>query len=96
VEAALQEPVSYLAVGPVFPTGSKASAHEPVGLRGVAQTAARAAARGLPTVAIGGVTLAQAPAVIRAGADAVAVIADLLVGGDPTARVRAYLDALGA
>jgi thiamine-phosphate pyrophosphorylase len=44
-------------------------------------------------VAIGGITLATAPAVIAAGASAVAVITDLLSTGDPSARVRAYLDA---
>ena len=43
------------------------------------------------TMAIGGVTLESAPEVIRAGATTVAVISDLLAGGDPAARVRAYV-----
>jgi thiamine-phosphate pyrophosphorylase len=42
-------------------------------------------------VAIGGITLDNAAAVIDAGATAVAVITDLLATGDPEARVRAYL-----
>jgi thiamine monophosphate synthase len=46
-------------------------------------------------VAIGGITLATAPAVLEAGAAAVAVISDLLVTEDPSARVREYLDLLG-
>jgi len=46
--------------------------------------------KGRPVVAIGGVTLATAPAVWGAGASAVAVISDLLVGGDPRGRVASY------
>jgi thiamine-phosphate pyrophosphorylase len=45
--------------------------------------------RGLPVVAIGGITLETAPAVLAAGASQVAVISDLLVG-NPEARVRRY------
>ena len=45
-------------------------------------------------VAIGGITLATAPDVIAAGAASVAVISDLLGGGDPARRVGEYLDAL--
>jgi thiamine monophosphate synthase len=53
-------------------------------------------AQGLPVVAIGGITLETAPEVLEAGAAAVAVISDLLVGGDPARRVEAYLRALHA
>jgi thiamine-phosphate pyrophosphorylase len=60
----------------------------------VEQAAARAHARGLQVVAIGGITVERAADVIRAGADSVAVISDLLTAGDPRARVRAYLDRL--
>jgi thiamine-phosphate pyrophosphorylase len=44
----------------------------------------------LPLVAIGGITLERAEAVLQQGAAAVAVIGDLLVTNDPAARVRAY------
>ena len=47
-----------------------------------------------PIVAIGGITLARARGVIRAGAASVAVISDLLSTGHPEARVREYLQAL--
>jgi thiamine-phosphate pyrophosphorylase len=47
-----------------------------------------------PIVAIGGITLARAPAVIDAGAATVAVISDLLSTGNPEARVREFLQAL--
>jgi thiamine-phosphate pyrophosphorylase len=52
-----------------------------------------AAGRGKPIVAIGGITLETAPAVIAAGAASVAVISDLLVA-DPAERVRRYLRVL--
>jgi thiamine-phosphate pyrophosphorylase len=93
IEAAAGEPVSYVAVGPVFGTATKETGYEAVGLALVAEAARRS--RGRPVVAIGGVTLERAPAVIAAGASAVAVITDLLTGGDPRARVAAYVRALG-
>lgn len=92
VDAASQEPVSYLAIGPVFGTRTKATGYEPVGLGMVAEAARLS--RGVPIVAIGGITLDTAPAVVAAGASAVAVIGDLLAGGDPRRRVAAYCAAL--
>jgi len=66
---------NYLAIGPVFATGSKANPDPVIGLDGVRQ------ARGLtrkPLMAIGGITRANCSDVIAAGADAVAVISDLI------------------
>lgn len=91
--AALAAPISYVAIGPVFDTGTKATGYEAVGLDTVDRVAAAAAERALPVVAIGGITLERAPAVIAAGASAVAVISDLLVGS-PEARARDFLRAL--
>lgn len=65
----------YLAIGPVFATSSKDKPDPVVGLEGVRR--ARQLAR-KPLVAIGGITRANAASVIGAGADAVAVISDLL------------------
>jgi thiamine-phosphate pyrophosphorylase len=65
----------YLAIGPVFATSSKANPDPVVGLEGVRR--ARELTR-KPLVAIGGITRANARFVIDAGADAVAVISDLL------------------
>ncbi len=97
LDAAVATPVSYLAFGPVFPTATKANPDPVVGLDGVRAAARRAAAAALPLVAIGGITVATAPAVIAAGADAVAVIGDLLTGDEPPgARARRFLVALGA
>lgn len=92
IESAAREPVTYIAVGPVFGTVTKATGYDAVGLD-LVRTAA-AIAPGVPIVAIGGITLERAPEVIAAGASAVAVIGDLLVGGDPAGRVAAYCGAL--
>ena len=94
IESGVAEPVSYLAVGPVFDTSSKATGYGPVGLDGVRVAVERARRRSLPVVAIGGITLETAPEVIEAGAASVAVISDLLVGGDPERRVRTYIQRL--
>jgi thiamine-phosphate pyrophosphorylase len=93
VEEALREPVSYLAVGPIFGTRTKETGYDAVGVELV--TAAAQRAKGRPIVAIGGITLETAPAVIDAGASSVAVISDLLTGGDPAAQVRRFVDRIG-
>ena len=90
---ALDAPIAYLAIGPVFGTGTKATGYEALGLETVSLVAAVAGQRELPVVAIGGITLESAPAVIAAGASSVAVISDLLAGA-PEARARAFLQAL--
>lgn len=89
-EAAVQEPICYLAIGPVFGTGTKATGYEAIGLGTVARASAAAAQAGLPAVAIGGITRHNAVSVIEAGAASVAVISDLL-HGDPEASCRALL-----
>ncbi len=95
--AALAEPVTYVAYGPVFSTRTKANPDPVVGLEGLRAAAATARAAGLPLVAIGGITIATARTVTAAGATAVAVISDLVVQGeDPEARARRFLSALSA
>jgi thiamine-phosphate pyrophosphorylase len=94
IARAFAEPVSYLAVGPVFATASKATGYQPVGLELVRTASVAARARGRPLVAIGGITLDRAPAVIEAGADSVAVIGDLFAGAGPEARTRDFVDRL--
>jgi thiamine-phosphate pyrophosphorylase len=92
LQAALGTEASYVAVGPIFGTSTKDTGYTARGL----DLVRGAAGRGKPVVAIGGITLASAPAVIAAGATSVAVISDLLATGDPEQRVRQYLQALGA
>jgi thiamine-phosphate pyrophosphorylase len=88
---ALAEPISYIAIGPVFGTTTKETGYGAVGLGMVTEAARRS--KSLPVVAIGGITLANAISVWQAGASGVAVISDLLEGGDPAAQVAAYLEA---
>jgi thiamine-phosphate pyrophosphorylase len=90
VDDALASAADYVAVGPVFATATKETGYTARGLGLVSA----AAGRGKPVVAIGGIDLDRAPQVLEAGAASVAVITDLLIGGDPEARVRAYLRAL--
>ena len=75
VKEAERTSADYLAIGPVFATRSKTRPDPVVGLKGVG--AARRAT-GKTLVAIGGITRANCRAVVGAGADAVAVLSDLL------------------
>jgi thiamine-phosphate pyrophosphorylase len=82
----------YVAVGPVFATGTKRDAEPVIGLAGI--TLARALTK-KPLVAIGGVTRANARSVIEAGADSVAVIRALIDEGESVEKVaRDFLDVL--
>jgi thiamine-phosphate pyrophosphorylase len=83
-------PVDYIAIGPVFATGSKANPDPVVGLEGVRQ-ARRVTKK--PLVAIGGITRLNCSQVKAAGADAVAVISDLLES--PEKAVADFLRVLG-
>jgi thiamine-phosphate pyrophosphorylase len=76
----------YLAIGPIFATTGKADPDPVVGLEGIRR--ARELTR-KPLVAIGGITRANAHSVIEAGADAVAVISDLLL--DPGKSAEEFL-----
>jgi thiamine-phosphate pyrophosphorylase len=83
----------YIAVGPIFPTTSKANPDPVVGLDLLRQV------RPLtdkPIVAIGGITLDRAASVVAAGADSVAVIRDVLRAAKPGEQARRYLETLAA
>lgn len=90
---AAEQPVDYVAFGPIFATTTKANPDPVVGLEGLA--AVRAVIE-LPLIAIGGITLEKAPAVFAAGADSVAVVSDLRAGASVGERVRAYLGLSGS
>ena len=74
--AAVKLPIDYIAVGPIFQTTTKTDTFPILGLEGL--RAVRAAIGEFPLVAIGGITHANAPEAIAAGADSVAVISALL------------------
>lgn len=84
--AAVDAGADYVAFGSVFPSATKPGAvRAPLGLFQDAR------ALGVPLVAIGGITLENAPALLRAGADALAVIAGLFDAADVAARARAFV-----
>jgi thiamine-phosphate pyrophosphorylase len=91
--AAVAAGADYLGVGPVFATTSKARALAPRGLELVRVVRA---AVDCPLVAIGGITPTTAPAVIAAGADAVAMIAALVRAADVTAATAEACRAITA
>jgi thiamine-phosphate pyrophosphorylase len=74
----------YVAVGPVFATGTKLDAEAVIGLEGVRR--ARALTK-KPIVAIGGITRENARSVVEAGADSVAIISALFVEGETVEKV---------
>ena len=80
------EPVDYLAIGPIFATGSK---RNPDPLVGVDQLRVLRPLAHKPLVAIGGITRETAPSVFQAGADSVAIIGDLYARPLTKATLRA-------
>jgi thiamine-phosphate pyrophosphorylase len=92
VRAAELSCADYVAVGPVFATGTKLDAETVVGLEGVRRARALTSK---PIVAIGGITRGNARSVIEAGADSVAVISALIIEGESVEKVaRDFLDVL--
>jgi thiamine-phosphate pyrophosphorylase len=77
----------YLGVSPIFSTATKADAGAPTGVALLAEIRRRVA---LPLVAIGGITLANAPAVIAAGADAVCAIAAVVTRPEVKAEIDKF------
>lgn len=81
----------YLGVGPVYSTLTKAGLPDPLGPTTIR---AVAAAVDVPVIAIGGITVAQVPALLAAGAHGVAVVTAISDAPDPAAATRALLQAL--
>lgn len=84
---AVSDGADYVAVGSIFPTTTKA------GFQLVGPELIRRVRPGIPVplVGIGGITAENAPAVLAAGADAVAVISAICAAPDPEAATRAFL-----
>jgi len=77
---AINLPIDYLAIGPVYATRTKENPEEIVGLEGVNEV--REAVGDFPLVAIGGITSENFRAVLEAGANSVAIISGLLSDAD--------------
>lgn len=72
--------VDYVGLGPVFPTVSKADAAPALGVDGFRSLRARI---DLPVVAIGGIDVGNAVAVMAARADGIAVVSAICAAADP-------------
>jgi len=86
---ALAAQPDYVALGPIYETTLKKMPWSPQGLDRIS---AWKACCEVPLVAIGGITLERAPAVLAAGADAIGVVSDVCNAPHPDDRVRAWLD----
>lgn len=69
-------PINYIAIGPVFTTKTKDNPEKKVGLQGVKKV--RESVGDLPLVAIGGINSENYLEVLKAGADSVAIIRDII------------------
>lgn len=74
LRAAVDEPVNYVALGPLYGTSTKVNPDATVGLDEFRRLRPLT---GRPLVAIGGITLSTALAARQAGADSLAIVADL-------------------
>jgi thiamine-phosphate pyrophosphorylase len=92
--AAARAGADYLGFGPVFATTTKENPDPVRGLAALAE-AVRAAAP-VPVVAIGGVTMANAALVARAGAAAACAIGAVNSAADPEAAARAIAAAFAS
>jgi len=82
--------VDYAAVGPIYETRTKETGYSAVGLEAI--KLACSFGESVPLVAIGGITLENGLDVLAAGATSLAVISDVFTGGDPTQRIRDYVE----
>lgn len=73
--------VDYIGIGPIFKTTTKSDAKQPIGVEGISKIIA--AVPDLPCVAIGGIKRSDIAAIRRAGADGVAVIAEIASAEQP-------------
>lgn len=84
-ERAVAAGASYVAFGAFHPTSTKATTR-----RATPQLLRESARLGVPRVAIGGLTPDNAPALVAAGADLLAVVSGVFGAPDPAAAARAY------
>ena len=93
VPGILKEPVDYLSIGPVFATRTKQTSRALIGVEGVRKLREEAGA-GPILVAVAGITLETASAVLAAGASVVAVAGGIFRAPDPASEFQRWLSAL--
>ena len=89
LERALALEPDYVALGPIYPTLLKRMPWPPQGLERISEWKRRVGE--IPLVAIGGLTLERLAGVFAAGADAAAVVTDIVCNPDPETRTREWL-----
>ncbi|KGA00890.1 thiamine-phosphate synthase, partial [Cobetia amphilecti] len=82
------ERIDYLGLGPVYATPTKPDHAAPLGIEGLTQLVRSSP---LPTVAIGGISLANACEVMTSGTDGLAVVSALCSAEDPAAAAQQFL-----
>jgi len=90
--AAKSRGATYIGLGPIFPTGTKELRRTP---RGVALLREALGATDLPLFPIGGITAANAPELVAAGATRLAVSSAICAAEDPRASAAALRALLG-
>jgi thiamine-phosphate pyrophosphorylase len=86
----LLAPADYFSIGPVFATRTKQTEKPPIGVEGVRRLRAQAGETSV-LVAVAGITLASAAAVLAAGATAVAISEALFHKPDPASEYRMWM-----
>ena len=89
--ALLSSGADYVTISPVFLTASKPGYGPALGLDGLAEIVAQVPG---PVIALGGVTPANAPLCLSAGASGVAVMGEVMRATNPQAVVEAMLAAI--
>lgn len=89
LDRALAEQPSYVALGHVFPTRTKEMPSAPQGLEELSRHVKRL--QGISTVAIGGISLQRAPAVLATGVGSIAVVSAITQADDWQAATRQLL-----
>lgn len=89
LERALSTDPDYVALGPIYPTTLKQMPWAPQGVERIGEWRSLVGSR--PLVAIGGITLERVPLCLKAGADSVAVVSDIIQNPDPEARAGAWV-----
>ena len=84
---AADQGADYLGVSPIFPTTTKSDAGAPGGLELIRQIRKRVS---LPLIAIGGINLANAHEVVRAGADGLCAISAVVTRPDVQAEIAKF------
>lgn len=87
-------PIDYIGLGPLHFTGTKKNLADVLGIGGVTSILdyMRHNNIAIPVVVIGGITPADVPAVIKAGADGVAVSDAIAHADDITAAAKNFID----